>query len=89
MADIGIRSVGRDLFQTKAAPFPEARPCLFDTAEEARIAFETIVKPVVFRLEADKDTGGFAMARDDDLPLFGLPQKTGKEKFTRPATCFS
>ncbi len=67
----------------------EAHPCLFDTAEEARIGFKTIVKHVIFRFEADQDTCGFAMPRDDDLPLFGLPQKTGKEKFTRPATCFS
>src|SRR5262249_4008897 len=40
--------------------------------------FETIVEPVLFRLEADQYTSRFAMARDDDLLRLSLAQIAGQ-----------
>jgi hypothetical protein len=40
---------------------------LFDTTQKARVMFEAVLEPVLFRLEADQHACGLAMARDNDL----------------------
>src|SRR6516162_3410296 len=56
----------------------QAAPRLFDAAQEARVMFETVVEPVLFRLEADQYAGRFTMARDDDLLRLSLAQIAGQ-----------
>jgi hypothetical protein len=47
-------------------------PRLFDTTEEARVMFETVLEPILFRFEADQEACRFAVTRDDDLLRLGL-----------------
>jgi hypothetical protein len=47
-------------------------PRLFDTTQEARVTFETVLEPVLFGFEADQDACRFAVTRDDDLVRLGL-----------------
>ena len=44
-------------------------------AGSAGSLLETIFEPIIFRLEPDRQTGGFAVAGDHDILLLGLAQQ--------------
>ena len=52
--------------------------CLLDTTQESRIIIEPVFKPVLLHFEADQQSRRFAVARDNDLLVFCLPQKSGQ-----------
>jgi hypothetical protein len=45
----------------------QAVSCLFDSTEEPRVVFETVLEPVFFGFETDQHACGLTMTRDDDL----------------------
>jgi hypothetical protein len=50
---------------------------LADAAKKPRVAFASVIKPVILGLEADQHPGRFPVAGDDDLLAFGFAQKPG------------
>ena len=62
------------VFQPGPTTRAQAIARLFDPPQKAWIVFHTVIEPVVFRLKANQDARGFAMARDDDLLRFSLAQ---------------
>lgn len=65
-----------DIFDPDAAPLPQALSRLLDAAQEARVAFELVVEPVILGPEAYQHPGRFSVAGDDNLLAFGFAQKS-------------
>ena len=63
------------MFEMDTASCTQAVPRLLDTAQEARVMFEAVFEPVLFRPEADQHARRFAVARDDDLLRLCLSKK--------------
>src|SRR5437588_10475804 len=57
-----------------ALPGAQALPGRFDPLQKAWVSLQTVVEPVVLRLEAKQDSRGLSMAGDDHLLLLGQPQ---------------
>src|SRR5580700_1566693 len=64
-----------DIFNPDAPPCLQAVSRLVDAAQEARIAFELIIKSVFLGPEAYQHPGRFAVTGDNYLPAFGFAQK--------------
>src|SRR5215207_11676986 len=61
-----------NVLQPHAASGAQAIPRLFNATQETRVMFETVVKPVVFRLEPNQHTSRLAMPCNNDLLRFRL-----------------
>ncbi len=55
------------VFQLDPMSCTQASPRLIDTAQEARVMFQTIFEPIVFGSESDQHASRLAITRDDDL----------------------
>src|SRR5260221_7718339 len=64
-----------DVFEPGPTSRAQAVSRLFDTTQEARVVFEAVLEPVLFRLEADQHAGGLTMARDNDLLRLSFSKK--------------
>ena len=71
-----------DLFETGLArrldysfSGPQALPRLRYPLEEARIMFQLVVEPIIFRGKPHEDARGFSVSGDDDVLRRGQPQK--------------
>jgi hypothetical protein len=51
-----------DVFELDTASCAQAVPCLLNATHEARVVLETVLKPVLFRLETNQHAGWLAMA---------------------------
>src|SRR5271157_2132948 len=60
------------VFQPDPMPLAQAFSRLFDTAQEARVMFQTVFEPIVFGFESDQHASRFAMTGDDDLLRLSL-----------------
>src|ERR1700719_4110739 len=69
---------GFQVFKLDSAPRSQAAARLFDPLQKSRIAFQAIIKPGVFRLEADQYAGRFAVPCDDNLLRLRCAKKTGQ-----------
>ena len=67
--------VSFDILDPYPAALPQAVARPFDAAQKARVIFELVVEPVILGPEADKQSGRFPVAGDDDLLVFGFAQK--------------
>jgi hypothetical protein len=56
-------------------PCAQTVPGLLDTSQKARIMFEAIFEPFLFRLKTDQHAGRFAVARDDDFLRFRFSEE--------------
>ena len=65
-----------EILDPDAAPLAQARPCVVDAAQKARVVFEAVIEPVVLGGEADQHSGRFATSGDDDLLGLGFAQQT-------------
>jgi hypothetical protein len=71
-SDVDDALLSFNILQPHSASGAQTVPRLFNATPETRIMFETVVKPVVFRLEPNQHTSRFAMPRDNDLPRLSL-----------------
>jgi hypothetical protein len=65
-----------DIFQPNALARAQALPCRFNPAQKARIIFQSIIEPIIFRLKTNQYARWFAMPCDDDLLPLCLVQKS-------------
>lgn len=74
-----LRSVSSaHVFKFCAFATPQIPSCFTDPRKEARVMLKAIVKPFVFRLKADQDAGGSAVAGYYDLLLLGFSKEARK-----------
>ena len=64
-----------DVFEPGPTSRAQAVSRLFDTTQEARVVFEAVLEPVLFRLETDQHAGGLTMARNNDLLRLSFSKK--------------
>src|SRR5947209_12741715 len=64
-----------DVFEPGPTSRAQAVSRLFDTTQEARVMFEAVLEPVLFRLESDQHACWLAMARNNDLLRLGFSKE--------------
>ena len=67
-----------NLLDLNTTPLLQALACLLEAAQEARVVFELIVKPIVLQREADQHAGRLPIAGDYDLLVLDFAQKPGE-----------
>ena len=67
----GLSGLKLDVFEARSALGPQAPAGCLDPLQKTWIAFQAIVEPIIFRLEADQNTSRLAMARNHNLLFLG------------------
>gem|GEM_PF-6896209 len=78
---IGLFQLTFGIFKPYPTALSQTATGTFDSPKKTPIILETIVKPIVFRVETDQHTGRLSVTRNDDFLLARLTQITRKVVF--------
>ena len=78
---VRLRRFEIDILERDTLAMTEAVSSGGDALKETAVVFESVVKPVILRSEPNEDTGGLAMAGDQDFMRLRLPQIAGQVVF--------
>lgn len=70
--------LSRDILESYALTSPNSLTRCLDAPQELWMVFEPVFKPIILRPEANQDTCGAPMPRDNDLLISSLPEIAGK-----------